>query len=1370
MDTPITQAGAEQGSTSGGTSSIFDFGNQSEVAEAVLYLELVRQGFSAEAFQLDVYKFRSAIILVSAAQIERDGKVDTQSFAWLQENESTCLDTLFTGIRAPTHNPADYPSSIGRFILLGVIGEGGFGVVYNAIDVRYRRRIALKALVTGARGYERSRELMKREARIMQEANCLHITRVYGSYEIGRETVIAMELASGGNLARILLTEGVFDRRKAAEMARQVAAGVEAAHALGVIHRDLKPGNVLFDGESRWCVSDFGLAKKMDEVNSYSSVDRMRGTRAYASPEQLDLKDANEQSDVFSIGMILFESVTGVRAFHADGTEEQKLLIKNQVGINTKHNRQVMGADLLAITLKCLQPFPEHRYQTVSELRLDLASYLSGKPISVRPPAAWDELKRFARLYKKTSCAVVAALLLAFLFSVVFVDTQARRQMSMQMLRHGSISTVMGELPNLQADARSRALNRITETALTYGADDDLVEPLAAVLLKHGMKEVWSVPGNQHHGFDVTLDGTKAAVASATGGVDIYFKEALSATGKTAVGKTREGREKTHLDVGSKEPVLYLDWSSNGNFLAVMNELPKDADADSRRPFAIVDVRSGELINSIPQGIHDHGWSFSDCGERVVVADASSGEIKHIDLQNRTELSRFSIPDAAWVRAVSVLPDGESVAIAYANTGDVAVCRLTDGTMVEQWHVPDDIADLDTGPQGEVAVAADEEVYLFQAGLSQAVALFHAHDAPIDRIRFSQNGNQILTHCNRNFLRVWEPRKGELLMKATSSRHVKFVSNDDQIAGTFAVDSADAPGLGIVSLERSRFCQHYRIPEAGEAVRSIAISEDGKLLFAATDGGMARIPLGPAANPMTMIDRLPCADVCVTGDFLFNSGRFRVNLRSVRDRTEGFCRGQTLSYFTQDHHYGSPLVVDRQANTVAFFQAATQELVVLRGDERPQSLAAGGFDCIAISADGRFLAGSRSKQDGVTRIWDLDDESSTADVSFAATSVAFIDQSRCFLLGGGNEYQLWDLQTLSVARTIPRDHQTIDAPIATCAAANVVAIVTEANTIDLYDTISWDKKLEIPIGCDNIRKLVFAAGGSRLAALGRDGSIHVFCLTRFQSEFARLGLRWPINVKSNSKRALSPPVGQHFVSHPTFEWIKGARKIRQEAAPLHRAIESLLASIDQSGADTSADTYRSLAHKYLMLGGVDQARKYFVLAMETEPNDEDHFFAGLLSLAVGDTPGFNRIRGRVTESEIRQDTLAYMSARMVLLGPGVDPPIAKAIIDTVNQRLLLDRPSETEWLSTILAYALVRDQRSGDAVDVIEKIGDRSFAEFDLFEKSVMALAFSHNGQFQQAAELIDLCRKSPEHRFENLRILSELLLCEAASLTANQQ
>jgi hypothetical protein len=243
----------------------------------------------------------------------------------------------------------------GRYRIIGLLGKGGMGEVYRADDLRLGQPVALKFLPDGLRDEPVRLAQFHNEVRIARQVSHPNVCRVYDIGEVDGVPYISMEYVDGENLATSLRRIGRFPEDKAADIARQLCAGLAAAHQRGVIHRDLKPANVMLDGSGRVRIMDFGLAAagRIDDVRA--------GTPAYMAPEQLLGREVTQRSDIFALGLVIYELFTGRRAYTATTIGD---LVNQHESRSLAPPSQVVSAIDAAIDhiiLRCLDPDPERR-------------------------------------------------------------------------------------------------------------------------------------------------------------------------------------------------------------------------------------------------------------------------------------------------------------------------------------------------------------------------------------------------------------------------------------------------------------------------------------------------------------------------------------------------------------------------------------------------------------------------------------------------------------------------------------------------------------------------------------------------------------------------------------------------------------------------------------------------------------------------------------------------------------------------------------------------------------------------------------------------------------------------------------------------
>lgn len=262
--------------------------------------------------------------------------------------------------------------TISHYKILEKLGEGGMGVVYKAEDAKLHRTVALKFLRPDA---VENREL---KARFLSEAEAAaalthpNICVVYEIDEADELSFIAMEYVEGENLAQ-KIRKRPLPLDEALNLVTQVADGIQAAHERGVVHRDIKPGNVMIDAKSRAKVMDFGLAH-LEEATKITRTGTIIGTPAYMSPEQVRGEKVDYRTDIWSLGVVLYEMVTGRLPFQGESGQAVALSIQNEQPEPTTALRSGIPKELDRIVSKALAKNPGERYQHVDELLVDLRS------------------------------------------------------------------------------------------------------------------------------------------------------------------------------------------------------------------------------------------------------------------------------------------------------------------------------------------------------------------------------------------------------------------------------------------------------------------------------------------------------------------------------------------------------------------------------------------------------------------------------------------------------------------------------------------------------------------------------------------------------------------------------------------------------------------------------------------------------------------------------------------------------------------------------------------------------------------------------------------------------------------------------------
>jgi tetratricopeptide (TPR) repeat protein/predicted Ser/Thr protein kinase len=269
----------------------------------------------------------------------------------------------------------------GRYEILDLLGEGGMGAVYKASDRELNRFVALKLIRSDLASDPAILARFKQELLTAHQVTHKNVIRIYDLAEADDVKFITMEYIEGRDLRRVLLDEGKLPPERAVEIIRQVCVALDAAHSVGVIHRDLKPQNIMCDKAGRILVMDFGLARSI-ESKGMTQTGALMGTIEYMSPEQCMGKQLDARSDLFAIGLIFYELLTNETPYKADSAMGSLLLRNQQRAVPASELDASVPRGLSDIVGKCLERDLNLRYQSAQEILADLDAVKGKRPIS----------------------------------------------------------------------------------------------------------------------------------------------------------------------------------------------------------------------------------------------------------------------------------------------------------------------------------------------------------------------------------------------------------------------------------------------------------------------------------------------------------------------------------------------------------------------------------------------------------------------------------------------------------------------------------------------------------------------------------------------------------------------------------------------------------------------------------------------------------------------------------------------------------------------------------------------------------------------------------------------------------------------------
>jgi WD40 repeat protein len=751
----------------------------------------------------------------------------TDCLAALKQLDASA-DPVLAALRQPVPaEPENWPSLPG-YEVLGILGRGGMGIVYKARQVRLNRAVALKRLRGNAQTLGRSQA----EAEALGALQHANIVQIHEVIEHQGYTYLALELVEGGSLAGHL-TGKPHSARDSAALVEVIARAVHHAHQKGIIHRDLKPSNILLTGSpgcqpvagsqaSSLCyvpkVSDFGVAKRLRAGPGETLEGDVIGTPTYMAPEQAAGKvdRVGPAADVYGLGVLLYEMLTGRVPLQAPTTMETLLLVVSEEPVAPRRLQPGVPRDLETICLKCLHKEPAKRYASALALADDLERFLLHRPILARPTPAWERLGKAARR-RPGMTALTAAVVLITVLGLALV--------SWQWLRADAEARRAVKAESVAEEGRRRAEEAEARLALRQGlalCEQGDVGP-GVLWLAHALERAGSAGATD---LDRPLRINLAEWGRRLPPPVIRLDHAapvqalaFDPTGRTLVSGGKDG--KVHFwdvarqrEVGPplvapllSKPVAWVgcvEFSPDGRTLATVSHGAAVLwDAATRRPI-------GEPMLHPPGMI----WGMTFLSGGRLATCTFDGYARVWDLATRKvvlgPLRHFG-PPGYYTLAVS--PDHQTLVTAGQNG------------LVWRW-------DLKTGEPIEPALR---------------------HDSCVLAAVFSRDGRKLLTTVRGGTLHVWDLRTGRANDLPANSIEVNSValSPNGQL---FATGTAD----GLVRLwHTDSLSLAGPVYRQRSGVPALAFSPNGRLLALGTERDGIRIiavPPSPEAAPPIRIE------------------------------------------------------------------------------------------------------------------------------------------------------------------------------------------------------------------------------------------------------------------------------------------------------------------------------------------------------------------------------------------------------------------------------------------------------------------------------------------------------------------------------------